>query len=160
MGFFNAISSLLFQVLSPHGVSSYTAGLLGATLIGSGLVAAILLSPIIGHFHATLKAIQLAVPLIGICYLVFIWVPSQPIGAAYAVLATLGAISFTLLPLTLEWLAEDTRPVSPEVSSSICWMGGQLMGVLFVLIMQTLKNTNDPSLPKGDMTRYDHPNTK
>ena len=116
-------------------------------------MAAIILCPIIDIFQAPLISIKLVVPVIGICYLALIWIPGKPVIAAYIVLGGLGAASFTLLPVTLEWLASDTRPVSPEVSSSLCWMGGQLLGVLFTLIMQSLKTYGDPSVPDGDMTR-------
>jgi len=100
-----------------------------------------------------LIAIKVVVPIIGVCYLVFIWIPGKSIIAAYIVLGVLGATSFTLLPVTLEWLADDTQPASPEVSSTLCWMGGQLCGVLFTLIMQSLKTHGDSSVPDGDMTR-------
>ncbi|KAH8586790.1 putative cell surface receptor/MFS transporter [Bisporella sp. PMI_857] len=153
VGFFNALSSLLFQIFSPYGVSSDTSGYFGAALIGSGLIAGTIFSPIIDVYHAPLIAIRMVVPIISMCYLVLIWVPGKPVITAYIVLGVLGAASFTLLPVTLEWLAEDTQPASPEVSSTLCWMGGQLFGVLFTLIMQSLKTYRDPSVPDGDMHR-------
>ena len=153
VGFFNAISSLLFQIMSPCGVSSDTSGYLGAALIGCGLVAATIFSPIIDMFQVQLISMKMIAPIIGVCYLVFIWIPGKPIVAAYIALGVLGGASFTLLPVTLEWLANDSRPISSEVSSSLCWMGGQLLGILFTLIMQSLKTYSDPSVPDGNMTR-------
>lgn len=153
VGFFNAISSLLFQILSPYGASSDTSGYLGAALIGSGLVVAAIVSPIIDKFHIQSISMKMVAPIIGACYLAFIWIPGKPMVAAYIVVCALGGASFTLLPVTLEWLANDSRPISPEVSSSLCWMGGQLLGILFTIIMQSLKTYGDSSVPDGDMTR-------
>ncbi|PVH81105.1 putative cell surface receptor/MFS transporter [Cadophora sp. DSE1049] len=153
IGFFNAISSLLTQIMSPYGVSSDTSGYLGAAFIGVGLVTAAIATPVIDKFHAQLLSMKVAAPIIGICYLTFIWIPGQPIIAAYIVLGAIGGASFTLLPVTLEWLAKETDPVSPEVSSVLSWMVGQLLGIVFTIIMQNLKAYGDPSVPNGDMKR-------
>lgn len=36
-------------------------------------------------------------------------------------------------------MVEITYPVSPEVSSTLCWAGGQLLGAVFIIIMDALK---------------------
>ena len=97
---------------------------------------------------------KVAAPTIGICYLTFIWIPGSPIVTAYVVLGVIGGASFTLLPVTLEWLAKETEPAPPEVSSILCWMIGQLLGIVFTISMQNLKTYGDPAVPNGDMKRY------
>ena len=62
--------------------------------------------------------------------------------------AVLGASSFSLLPIALEYLVEITFPASPEVSSTICWVGGQFFGACFVLIMDALKDRRTVDLAK------------
>jgi len=90
------------------------------------------------------------VPLIGLCYLVFTWAPqTRSVGAPYAIAAVLGAASFSLVPIALEWLIEQTHPVSPEVTSTICWMGGQLLGACFILISDALKAGEDANPPQN-----------
>ena len=54
--------------------------------------------------------------------------------------AVLGAASFSLLPLALELAVELTHPVPPEVSSAIYWIGGQLFGGVFIIIMNALRD--------------------
>jgi len=154
IGFFNATSSLLTQIMSPYGVSSDTSGYLGAALIGCGLVIAAAATPIIDKLQARLLSMKVAAPTIGICYLTFIWIPGSPIVTAYVVLGVIGGASFTLLPVTLEWLAKETEPAPPEVSSILCWMIGQLLGIVFTISMQNLKTYGDPAVPNGDMKRY------
>lgn len=140
VGLFNSISSLINQMLQPYSFTETQAGIGGAILIVVGLVAAAVTSPIVDRTKSYLLAIKIQVPLIAICYLIFTFVPeSRSIAAPYAVLAVLGAASFGLVPIALEYLIEITHPVSPEVSSTICWSGGQLLGGIFILISGALR---------------------
>lgn len=152
VGFFNAISSLLNQILGPYGMSEDDSGIAGAILIVVGLVAAAITSPIIDRNHGYLTMIKIATPIIGLSYLVFIWAP--PTGgkiAPYLILAVLGAASFSLVPVALEYMVEVTWPASPEVSSVINWSGGQLLGGLFIVIMDALKDEKGKSGPVNNM---------
>jgi hypothetical protein len=81
------------------------------------------------------------VPVVAITYIGLIFAPSSPAGIppSYVVMALLGASSFALLPIVLEYLAEITYPLSPEIGSTICWTGGQLLGACFILIQDALK---------------------
>lgn len=67
-------------------------------------------------------------------YLAFIWAPASGIVAVYMILAILGAASFALVPIVLEFMCEITHPISPEITSTICWTGGQLLGGVFIVL--------------------------
>jgi FLVCR family MFS transporter 7 len=155
VGFFNSISSLLNQILSPYSFSETEAGIAGGLLIVVGLVASAITSPIIDRTHKYLLAIKVLVPVIGACYLAFIWAPqTRSLADVYAILSILGAASFGLMPVVLEYLCELTHPVSPEVTSTICWCGGQLLGGIFIVVSDALRDTNEEGgRPKGDMTK-------
>ncbi|KAI8957163.1 MFS general substrate transporter [Daldinia sp. FL1419] len=140
VGFFNSISTLLNQIMMPYGFTSDDAGIAGALLIVVGLVAAAICSPILDRTKAFLLAIKVAVPLIALSYLVFIWMPgTRNLAGPYVVLSVLGAASFSLLPVALEFLCELGHPMSPEITSTIAWAGGQLLGGIFVIISDALK---------------------
>jgi len=140
-GCFNALSSLLNQILFPYGFSEDEAGICGAVLIVVGLVTAALTSPIFDRTHAYLLGIKILCPFVAFSYLAFIWAPqTRTLVAPYLISAVLGASSFSLLPVTLEYLVEITFPASPEVSSTICWIGGQLFGAVFIVVMNELKD--------------------
>lgn len=141
VGFFNSISSLLNQILSPHGFSETDAGIAGAVLIVVGLITSAILSPITDRYKHYLGSIRVLVPVVALTYIGLIFAPSSPAGIApsYVVMALLGAASFALLPIVLEYLAEITYPLSPEIGSTICWTGGQLLGACFILIQDELK---------------------
>jgi FLVCR family MFS transporter 7 len=149
VGSFNAFSSLLNQILYPYGFSEDEAGICGAVLIVVGLIVAAITAPILDRTHAYLLGIKVMCPLVALSYLAMIWAPqTRSIVAPYVLSAVLGASSFSLLPIALEYLVEITFPASPEVSSTICWVGGQFVGACFVLVMDALKDGRTVDLAK------------
>ncbi|KAK9365772.1 major facilitator superfamily domain-containing protein [Lipomyces kononenkoae] len=155
VGFFNSFSSLINQIMEPYGYTSNDAGIAGAVLIASGLVFAAIVSPILDRTHSFLLTIRIQIPVISICYvcLIFTQKESQQLAGPYIVSAVLGAASFSLLPVALEWVQEQVFPVSPELTSSILWVGGNFLGGIFIIIMNALKAPPNEGDPPGNMTR-------
>ena len=117
-----------------------------------GLVAAAITSPIIDRSKRYLLLIKTLVPTIALCYLVFIWAPpAKSLVAPYLICAVLGAASFSLVPVVLEWLCEVTWPVGPEVGSVVCWAGGQFLGAIFIIISDALQDME--GVPQGNMRK-------
>ncbi|KAI9744779.1 MAG: hypothetical protein M1818_001704 [Claussenomyces sp. TS43310] len=153
VGFFNSISSLLNQILEPYSFTEDNAGIAGALLIVVGLVFAAVLSPIVDRTKKYLLTIKIMVPLVGLCYLAFIWAPpTHSLAAVYIILSVLGASSFSLVPVVLEYVIELTHPISPEITSTICWSGGQLLGGIFIIISDAL--TDGPNGGLGGSAPY------
>lgn len=153
VGFFNSISSLLNQMMEPYGFDDSESGIAGAILIVVGLVAAAITSPILDRTKAFIPAIKIAIPITAISYLIFIWMPAtRDIAGPYVVLAILGASSFSLVPVASELLVELTHPVSPEVTSTLAWSGGQLLGAIFIIVSDALKAGPEAD-PPANMTR-------
>lgn len=159
---FTVISTLINQILAPYSFSETEAGIGGALLILVGLLCAAIVSPIVDRTKRHVLTIKLVVPIISVCYLAFIWAPqSRKIALIYVILSIQGAASFSLLPLALELLIEILHPVSPEVTSTICWCLGQLFGGIGVIIGNELKNPgigdgtadDGTSMPPGNMHR-------
>lgn len=147
---FNAFSSLINQILEPYGFSEDDAGIAGAVLIVVGLVFAAILSPIIDKYKFYLVFIKSAVPVIGISYLIFIWAPgTRSLAYVFVVCALLGAASFGLVPVVLEFMVEIHYPLGPELASTLCWCGGQLLGGIFIVIMDALKDGEDADPPQN-----------
>jgi FLVCR family MFS transporter 7 len=97
--------------------------------------------------------IKIIVPLIAVCYLALIWMPqTRSLPGPYVICSLLGATSFSLLPCALEYLVIITHPVSPEISSTICWSAGQLLGAVFIVVMDALKGGTSGE-PDGSMKR-------
>ncbi|KAA6411043.1 MAG: hypothetical protein FRX48_05354 [Lasallia pustulata] len=126
---FNALSSVLTQILTPYAYTEPQSGLAGGILILAGLASAALTSPLVDRAHAHLLLIRLLVPCIAAAYLAFVFAPeTRGVVAPYVILAVLGAASFSLVPVALEFLVEVTEPVGPEVGSCVCWAGGSWGG--------------------------------
>jgi MFS transporter, FLVCR family, MFS-domain-containing protein 7 len=139
-GFFNATSTLINQIFYPYGFTETDAGIAGALLIFVGLVAAAVVSPIVDRTKKYTLVIKILVPFIAIAYLILIFMPAtRAVAGPWTICAILGATSFSLLPCALEYLALVTHPISPEMSSTIVWAAGQLLGALFIIIMNALK---------------------
>jgi FLVCR family MFS transporter 7 len=152
-GFFNAVSSLINQIFEPYGFTETNAGIAGAILIFVGLGASAIVSPSVDRTKKYLTTIQLLVPLIAIGYVLLIFMPeTRTVAGPFITCALLGAASFSLLPCALEYLVEITYPASPEVSSTICWTGGQFLGAVFILLMDALKGGLS-SQPRDSMKR-------
>lgn len=148
VGFFNSVSSLLSQMMTPYGFSDDEAGIAGAVLIVVGLVAAAITSPLLDRTKRFLFTIKVLVPVIALSFLAFVWMPeTRVLAGPYVVLAVLGAACFSLVPVALEYLIELSHPLSPEVTSTFAWAGGQLFGAIFVIISDALragKGANPP----------------
>lgn len=153
VGFFNAASSLINQILSPYNYTETQAGIAGGLLILVGLITAAVTSPILDRTHAYLFAARWLTPIIGLSYLAFLWAPqTRTLAAPFVILSILGASSFALVPAVLEYLVEITFPASPEVTSVICWASGQVTGGIFIVIMNALK-AGDGANPPQNMYR-------
>lgn len=149
VGSFNSFSSLLNQILYPYAYSEDEAGICGAILIVVGLVTAAVLSPVFDRTHAYLTGIKILCTFVALAYIALIWAPqTRGLAAPYALSAIEGAASFALLPISLEYVVEITFPASPEVSSTICWAGGQLFGGIFIVILNALKDQRPVNLEK------------
>lgn len=94
------------------------------------------------------------VPIVVASYIGLVFAPGSSAGIvpSYIVMALIGASSFALLPVVLEYLVEITYPFSPEIGSTICWTGGQLFGACFILIQDALKD-GDHAHPPNNMRR-------
>ncbi|KAG5931637.1 hypothetical protein E4U53_001667 [Claviceps sorghi] len=150
VGCFNSISSLLSQIMVPYGFSNDEAGIGGAVLIVVGLVFSAITSPILDRSKKFASAIKLFVPIIGICYFVFIWMPETgSVAGPYIVLGILGAASFSLVPIALEFLTELSHPLSPEVTSTTAWAGGQLLGAIILIVSDNLTAGDDGTPPQN-----------
>ncbi|KAJ4855080.1 major facilitator superfamily domain-containing protein [Trichoderma breve] len=150
VGLFNAVSSLLNQILVPYGFTDDQAGIGGAVLIVVGLVTAAITSPILDRTKHFLLSIKIIIPIVAACFIVFIWMPeTRGLAGPYVILAIIGAGCFALVPIAVEFLADLSHPISPEVTSTAAWAGGQFFGAIFVIVSDPLVAGADGNPPKN-----------
>ncbi|KAH0526570.1 hypothetical protein TsFJ059_009873 [Trichoderma semiorbis] len=150
VGLFNAVSSLLNQIFVPYGFTDDQAGIGGAVLIVVGLVTAAITSPILDRTKHFLLSIKIIIPIVAACFIVFIWMPeTRGLAGPYVILAIIGAGCFALVPIAVEFLADLSHPISPEVTSTAAWAGGQFFGAIFVIVSDPLVAGADGNPPKN-----------
>jgi MFS transporter, FLVCR family, MFS-domain-containing protein 7 len=142
------MASLLYKVFCPFAGDPDFAGICGAVCISSGLLATAIISPVIARCKASLISLRIFIPIIGLCYLAFIWIPdTQSQTEMLIIIAILGAATFSLIPTTLEYLVDSLHPIAPENTSSLCWAAGQLLGVVFISTMEVLNAGDNSDVP-------------
>ena len=148
VGLFNAYSTYINQIMAPYGYSSDNAGITGAILIGSGVVCCAIASPLIDKTHNFLLVIKIVLPIMSACYIALIFANtySNQLVGPFLVSGVLGGVSFTLLPALLEWVQEQTSPVTPALSGAILWNGGNFLGAILIIILNEMKSGSNNSM--------------
>ncbi|KAF8520370.1 MFS general substrate transporter [Hysterangium stoloniferum] len=146
----NAFSLLTAQIFQPYGYDASDAGLFGASLLLSGLLAAVITAPLFDRVFTKTRYmtfyIKIATPLLGLSwYIFYFFLRPNNAGGIYALMVVIGIISLTLLPLSLELACELSRDA--ETSSAILWFFANLLGVIFVLVEDALTASADASPP-------------
>ncbi|KAK4547661.1 hypothetical protein LTR36_000618 [Oleoguttula mirabilis] len=138
---FQTSANLVVQMLQPYGFSEVQAGIASSVMVFVGIIAAAIASPILDRLQNHMLAVKCLTPVIAGSYLILIFIPqTHSVAGIYVIFAVIGAASFSITPGTLEFQAAWTHPVSPEVSSTICWSGGQLFTAIFIIVMDSLVN--------------------
>ncbi|KAJ4113150.1 hypothetical protein NW760_014206 [Fusarium oxysporum] len=149
-GLFVATTSLINQIVTPYGFSDTEAGIGGGLLIVLGLVFSAITAPVIDRTKKFILVIKCGVVAGGLCYLALVWVPStKEIGGLYAVLCCLGISSLSIVPVALEVLTEISYPAGAEITSTIAWAGGQLLGGCFIILGNGMKAAESADPPRN-----------
>jgi len=137
LGLFNALLTLLAQVLAPCGYDADAAGAAGAALLGAGLVAAGAAGAALAATRAYVTALRALIAAgLGATLLFCAALRPGAEGAMLGAAAALGACVIPLLPVALENAAEATFPVPEEVSSGLLIMVGNYVGIAVIYALQ------------------------
>jgi len=157
VGLFNAFSTLINQILEPYGFTEDQAGICGAVLIIAGLLFAAISSVLVSLLHPRPYSLAMIVfvPLLVIGYIIFTFLPQLGHIVPLDIISGLiGAASFSLVPIALEFLTETlpkeaarsrggayrrTSDALPELASVICWSLGQVMGGVLIIAMGNMR---------------------
>ncbi|KAI6134496.1 major facilitator superfamily domain-containing protein [Pisolithus thermaeus] len=146
-GAINALSVLSAQWFGPVGYSDTTCGFLGATLLLSGIIAAVVSAPLFDRVftHIMGATLKVLVPVVSLAWLSLIWaVTPNNTAALFVLMVIIGGCSVTMLPLALELGVEVTR--NANGSSAVLWCFGNLFGIVLILVEGALRapSTADP----------------
>ncbi|KIJ67994.1 hypothetical protein HYDPIDRAFT_107555 [Hydnomerulius pinastri MD-312] len=148
VGATNALSVLSGEWFQPAGYSDSISGLMGATLLLSGIVASIITAPLFDRTftHKLGVTLKTLVPLVGCGWLSLIWaIRPNNTAALFVIMAIIGICSVTMLPVSLELGVELTR--NADGSAAVLWCSGNIVGIMFILAEGALRAGADASPP-------------
>lgn len=124
VGYFNALMTLLNQIVNPFGYSNDDAGTFGAVFIVSGLVGAGIMGKCLEVTKAYQSCLMVCVVLASMSnFLCFCLLYSNNFWPLTICFGFLGLTVLPLLPAMLENCAECTFPVSEELSAGFLYSG-------------------------------------
>ncbi|ORZ06032.1 major facilitator superfamily domain-containing protein [Absidia repens] len=145
-GLASTVTSMLPQIVQPYGISYDEASYLGVAFIVAGIIGAIATGIFIDRTKLHKWVLRLYVPIVGFLYLALLMVVKKDnYDVIIAICAILGFFMFSLLPVALELSIECTYPISETISSSSLWMCSQVLGLIFLVALNALRDDNgDP----------------
>jgi len=146
VAFFNAFSSLINQIVTPYGYTNDDGGIFAACLILAGIPGAAVAGAYVDKTKNYKAVLKICAPFLALSYIAFVFVIRENFFIGICIVSViLGVSSFSLLPVSLELGIECTYPIPPSSSTSTLWMGGQLFGVIFLVVGDSLRDDNgDP----------------
>eukprot|EP00898_Chlorokybus_atmophyticus_P006274 jgi/Chlat1/6648/Chrsp49S06146 len=149
LGVFNALTTLLEQIVKPYGYSSDDAGLFGGAIILGGLFGAVTSGIIIDKTKRFAPVFKLSylLALSSILALVLLARSDGRFGPICAACGLLGFFAFAILPCALEMAVECTWPAPEATSAGFLWWSGQAFGGLLLLVMNALRAGPSSSPP-------------
>lgn len=146
----SSFSLLSNEILEPYGYSSDEAGFVGAALLFSGILAAIVSAPILDRVltnHLGM-AIRVLMPILAAGWVGFIFaVKRDGTGGLFADVIIIGISSMILLPVGLEIGCEVTR--NPETSSAILWCVANALNIIFIPILHAMRAGDNANPPRN-----------
>jgi len=139
LGLFNAVTTLISQIVAPCGYSKDDAGTFGGLLVGCGLLGAGVMGALLDATMAYNKFLKggLIMVMAGTIFMLLSVRPGQ-----FALVATsFGVLGFTMLPLLpicMECAAECTYPVSEDASSGVMLTAGNIIGIIMISLFDAL----------------------
>ena len=145
-GIFNAFLALIPQFLCPFGYSEWYSGAVGAGMIFSGLVGALIFGFIIDRtkrFEELSKIAMFLASLASLLVMELYRIPNQPVLVAIA-FGLFGFFGLTLMPVFSELAIEITYPVAEGTCNGILWTSVQFVGAALTFVAPYFGQPPDP----------------
>lgn len=136
MGIFNTLLTLIESILIPRGITSVQAGIVGAVFVVAGIIGAVILPVISDKIGIKVPLFICAIALLIPLYLGLTFIESFVFVAIIA-----GAAGFTIMgvaPILFQHGSEVAYPIQEGTSLGITLLMGQISGVLFVYIFESI----------------------
>lgn len=139
IGIFNTVLTLLETILTPHGITSAQAGVIGAVFVVSGIIGAVLLPIISDKVRIRIPFFLVSTMILIVVYLGFTFADG------YLVLTIMASVAgFSIMgvaPILFQHGSEVAYPIQEGTSLGIVLLMGQISGILFVYLFEVLKDS-------------------
>ena len=139
LGLFNALATLVEQLIQPFCYTDDDASLFSGLLLGCGLVMSGVVGVYLDKSHRYQFVLKLLFSLASLALLLYTLVLRPNATAALATtFALLGAVMLPILPTTLEAAVECTYPVPEEYSTGLIMSAGMATGICYIFGLEHL----------------------
>ncbi|KAF1757823.1 hypothetical protein GCK72_014280 [Caenorhabditis remanei] len=140
IGMFNSLYTMMFEMMCPSGYSNQMAGWCAVIMITSGIVGSFVAGVVVDKKKCYKEAMMLLMIVAVTAGTVFIWTTKlQGVEGTIGLLMfafILGFCGLATYPVGLELALECTYPASPEVSSGLIVLFGQVFSLFFITILK------------------------
>lgn len=153
-GSIDTLTATTNQGIVKYGYSQSEAGLVLAVLIAVGVLSAVIVSPILDKTKRHTLGLKIFMIAIALSFTALPFVPqTQSVPALFIIFGLVGASVLSIEPCVLEVQASWTHPVSPELSSFVCWGGAKVLAAVFTLLVGSVLVLDEPKFgqPKGSL---------
>lgn len=138
LGVFNGVVTWIEDIVRPRGFTPIEAGLVGALMVGAGILGALVLPVLSDRRRKRVPFIVLAlaastVGLVGITF-------AGQYGWLLVGAAVMGFFLLAAGPIGFQYGAEVTYPAPEGTTNGLLLLIGQISGILFILAMDAFKN--------------------
>jgi MFS family permease len=138
LGLFNSVSTWVEDIIRPRGFTISQAGALGGLMLVGGIAGAVVIPLVSDKIRRRKPFIVLAllglIPgLLGMTY-------STSYGLLLLSGFTFGFFLLSAGPIGFQYAAEITHPAPEGTSNSLLLLMGQVSGIIFIVVMDALKN--------------------
>ena len=146
VGFFNAFSTQLSQLMCSRGYDNVFSGMCGSLLLGTGFVGAIVTGIMVekyGRMEEISKLFYGIAGISGILIAEFMRISDMKVYIALFC-SMFGVFGFGMYPLGLELSVEATYPIDESIGTALIFMSGQIQGGILVFASQMLEQDLKP----------------
>ena len=145
VGFFNAISTQLSQLMCSRGYENWYSGMVGSLLLGTGFLGAIVTGIIVDKTGKMEEVSKLCFGIAGIFGILLVeFMRLSDKGVWITIFASaFGVFGFGMYPIALELSVEATYPLDESLGTAMVFLSGQLQGGVLVFLSQMLEQPLD-----------------
>jgi FLVCR family MFS transporter 7 len=151
LGLFNALTTLIEQIICVRGYSDDDAGYFGGAMIVSGIVGSILAGVILDktkRFEELAKICFAMSSLSSIFFCILQLYDNDKSVIYYLILISFCLIGFfglPLLPICMEMSIECVYPIPEATSTGLLFIGGQIFGIIMIILYPKVSTKLDPN---------------